>query len=155
LEFVVDWSLWSQEAVAAVADLNDRWVDEYQLKGARYFWNLDEGHITFHVGERAVEATICFVGSAADSVFRWGWADETIPASVTRELDRLRMFGEENDLPLLTTTELNGGSAQGNECVAIAARVLGSDGVFIDQDGDVTVFFALSRFRAAPAGVVG
>jgi hypothetical protein len=155
LEFVVDWSLWSQEAVAAVADLNDRWVNEYQLSGARYFWNLDEGRITFHVGERAVEARICVVGSVADGVFQWGWADESMPVSVTRELDRLRAFGEENDLPLLTTPEFPGGSAQGKECVAIAARVLGSDGVFIDQDGDVMVFFALSGFEAVSTGVVG
>jgi hypothetical protein len=155
LEFVVDWSQWSQDAVAAVGELNDRWVNEFQLQGAKYFWNVDEGRITFHVGERAVEARICVVGSAVDDVFRWGWADESMPVSVTRELDRLRAFGDDNDLPLLTTPEIAGGSAQGKECVAIAARVLGSDGVFIDQDGDVTIFFALSEFKAVRSGVVG
>lgn len=151
----MDWSLWSQEAVAAVSALNDSWVEKFELRGARYFWNLDDARMRFEVGHRSVEATLCVVGSASNGIFVWGWADEAIPPAATQALGRVRSFGEDNDLPLLTTSELSGGVAQGKECVAIAAKILGSDGVFIDHHGEVTMFFALSNFTDSSVGAVG
>ncbi len=151
----MDWSRWSQEAVAAVSVMNDRWMDRYELHGAKYVWNLDEGLLRLEVGHRSVEASICVVGTASDDGFLWGWANDSLPRLVTRALDRVRAFGEEHDLPLLTTGKLSGGSAQGKECAALAARILDADGVFLDRADNITVFFVLANFRETSVGVVG
>ena len=153
----MDWSRWSQEAVATVSVMNDRWMDRYELHGAKYVWNLDEGLLRFEVGHRSVEASLCVVGTASDSDdgFLWGWANDSLPRSVTRALDRVRAFGEEHDLPLLTTGKLSGGSAQGKECAALAARILDADGVFLDRADNITMFFVLANFRETSVGVVG
>jgi hypothetical protein len=152
----IDWNEWSRDAVTAVSSLNAHWQDQYQIVDAKYFWDLDKGTITFTTSERVVAAEICVVGtsSESDETFLWGWANLTLPCALTHKLEAVRQFGVEHDLWLLTTDELSGGSSQGKECLAITARILGSEGAFIDRDGDVTIFFVLSGFKVSPAGAI-
>ena len=95
-------------------------------------------------------ADVCVVGSAskAEGTFLWAWANETIPDEAKRDLEKVRDFGLEHDLGLLTEPAVAGGRAEGTEALAIAGRILGADGVWVDERGDLTVFFALSKFRA-------
>ena len=59
----------------------------------------------------------------------------------------MRAFGIEHQLARLIDNEWQGGRAEGLEMAAIAGRVLNAEGVFIENMGDVTMFFALSNFR--------
>jgi hypothetical protein len=153
----VDWNQWSREAVAAADAKNKGWRERFALHNAKYHWSIDEGKIVFDSAGRIVEAKLCFIGSTSEAsgTFQWGWADASMPEDVVSQLASVRSFGEENDLPLLTAPEIPGGVAQGKECVAIAARILGSEGVFIDTTGDVALFFALSEFQPQASAVVG
>ena len=145
-----DWGVWSAEAVAMMRARNKAWIDRYNLSRAPYLWDMASATITFNQGANRVVADLCVVGTAskAEGTFLWAWANETIPAGAKRDLEKVREFGVEHALDLLTEPALEGGRAEGTEAVAIAGRILDADGVWIDEGGDHTVFFALFNFRA-------
>ncbi len=152
----VDWSQWSRDAVAAISTLNEKWRNRYQLKDAKYFWDLDKCQLVFTTSERIVTTEICVVGTASEShdTFLWSWANDNLSCNVTKPLEIVRQFGKEHDLWLLTTDELSGGVSQGKECLAIATRILGAEGAFIDCTGDLTLFFTLSNFQDTSSGAI-
>jgi hypothetical protein len=144
-----DWRAWSAEAVSMMNARNRAWVDRYHLAGAPYFWDLATATLAFNRNSSCVVADLCVVGTASkvEGTFLWAWANETIATEAKRGLEKVRAFGLEHDLGLLTTPELAGGRAEGLEALAIAGRVLEADGVWVDERGDITLFFALFNFR--------
>jgi len=144
-----DWSVWSADAVAMMNARNRAWIDRHRLAGAPYFWDLTTATIAFDRSSSRVMADLCVVGTASkvEGTFLWAWANETIPTEAKRGIERVRAFGLDHDLGLLTTPEQPGGRAEGLEALAIAGRVLEADGVWVDERGDVTLFFALFNFR--------
>ena len=134
---------------------NQAWVARWGLGGARYTWELETAELVFAGEGFEVVADLCCVGSASahDRTFLWAWANPGIPERARRGVGRVREFGERHGLPMLTTPEWSGGEPEGKEMVAVAARILDAEGVWIERSGDVTLFFTLSRFRTrAPSG---
>jgi hypothetical protein len=144
-----DWGAWSADAVAMMNSRNRAWIERYRLTGASYVWDLNSATIAFDAIANGVFADLCVVGTAskAEGSFLWAWANEDIPAGAKRGLEKVRAFGDEFDLGLLTTPRHNCGRAEGLEALAIAGRVLDADGVWVDERGDLTLFFALFNFR--------
>ena len=103
----------------------------------------------FRSGTAEVVADLCVVGSVSEceGTFLWAWANEAIPPKSRQGLERVLAFGESNGLDLLTTPEWPGARPEGLEMAAVAARLLDAAGVWADKTADVTLFFALSRFR--------
>ena len=144
-----DWAAWSSEAVRIMRERNDAWVARWGLAGAAYTWELRSAELIFAAPDFEVVADLCCVGTASrnDGTFMWSWANDALPAPARRGVDRIREFGEHNGLPLLTTAEWRGGEPEGKEMVAVAARILDAEGVWIERADDVTLFFTLSHFR--------
>jgi hypothetical protein len=128
---------------------NRRWLEQFTLKGAPFFWDLETAMVAFDSPAGRVLADICVVGTAwkVDETFLWSWANEAIPDQAKSGIHKVREFGDVNDLPLLTTAELPGGRSQGLEALAITGRVLDAEGALVDEQGEMTLFFALSSFR--------
>jgi hypothetical protein len=147
-----DWGGWSADAVSMMNSRNLAWVERYQLTGASYLWDLNSATLVFGGTSGRVLADLCLVGTAskAEGSFLWAWANEEIPAEAKRDLEKVRAFGDEFALGLLTTAEHKGGRAEGLEALAIAGRVLNADGVWVDERDDLTLFFALFNFRRGP-----
>ena len=122
---------------------------DFGLAGCQYEWNLDNAQIVFRSDSTEVVADICVVGSVseADGTFLWAWANESIPCQARRGLEKVRACGESNGLDLLTTPEWRGSRSAGLEMSAVAARLLDAAGVWIETSLDITLFFALFRFR--------
>ena len=144
-----DWGAWSADAVAMMNSRNRAWIERYRLTGASYVWDLNSATIVFDAIPNRVVADLCLVGTAskAEGSFLWAWANEDIPDGAKRGLEKVRAFGDEFDLGLLTTPRHNGGRAEGLEALAIAGRVLDAAGVWVDERDDLTLFFALFNFR--------
>jgi|SoiMethySBSTD1v2_1073268.scaffolds.fasta_scaffold430194_2 hypothetical protein len=144
-----DWAAWSSEAVRIMRERNDAWVARWGLAGAAYTWELRSAELIFAAPDFEVVADLCCVGTASrnDGTFMWSWANDALPAPARRGVERIREFGEHNGLPLLTTAEWRGGEPEGKEMVAVAARILDAEGVWIERADDVTLFFTLSHFR--------
>ena len=144
-----DWGAWSADAVSMMNSRNRAWIERYRLTGAAYVWDLNSATIAFEAIPDRVFADLCVVGTAskAEESFLWAWANDDIPAGAKRGLEKVRAFGDEFDLGLLTAPRHTGGRAQGLEACAIAGRALDAAGVWVDERGDLTLFFALFNFR--------
>lgn len=149
---ITDWAEWSREAVAEMQARNQDWLARFSLQGAPYRWDLESAALTFTRGGDRVTADLCVIGtvSRSEGTFRWAWANDAFPAVATSNLSLVRAFGETHDLPLLTTAERPGGRAEGLEMLAAAGRIQDAAGGFVDQAGDLTLLFTLSRFRVLP-----
>jgi len=145
----VNWSIWSQEAVALMQHRNVEWQNAFELRDAAFEWNLERGVLEFADADRLVVADICIVGTTSnhEGTFLWGWANEALPAQVVEGLHKVREFGIANDLGLLTESEFTAGRSEAQECAAIAGRIQDAEGLFMHEAGDLTMFFTLSGFR--------
>lgn len=146
---MTDWHEWSREAVATMDRRNKEWIARYGLGSAPYRWDLEQAVIRFEREGGRVVADLTIIGSVSEhaGTFQWAWADAAVPAAATVGLDAVRRFGEEHDLPLLTTAEFRGDRSQGLELLAAAGRIQDAAGGFTDRSGDLTLFFTLHRFR--------
>jgi hypothetical protein len=155
----IDWGAWSREAVARVREKNEQWKARFGItSGTAYQWHLDCGEISFDRGHDLIVADLCCIGStsSAEGTFLWAWANERTPAAATRDLDKVRAFGETHDLGLLIDAEWRGGKPDALEMLALATRILDGEGAWIAPMGDVTLYFVLRNFRSEerPAGLV-
>ena len=87
--------------------------------------------------------------SEQDGSFVWSWANEAIPKQHGEALEVVHEFGRQNQLALLTTARIPGGRPEAMECMCIAARLQRAVGTFIDQQGDVTLYFTLLHLQVA------
>ena len=148
-----DWGAWSKEAVRLMQERNGLWHKRFGLDdGCAFRWDVHTATIRFRRQADEVIASICMVGTTSlrEGTFLWGWANESIPLLARKGLALVREFGARHQLALLTTPAFPGAGPEGLELVAIAGRVLGAEGIFIDTHDDITYLFALSDFRLGP-----
>lgn len=146
-----DWGAWSREAVALMQRRNEGWAKTFGLTdGAPFQWSLEEGKIFFMRGHDRVAADLCLIGTASTSggTFMWAWANDAIPLAARRGLEAVNAFGQKHGLSPLVEAEWPAGRAEGLEMLAVASRVLDAEGCWVDNSGDLTLFFALRNFRA-------
>lgn len=151
-----DWAEWSRETVRLMQERNDALILNYGLQNAGYKWCLDCAEIVFDTHDAVTAASLSVIGtlSKAEQTFLWSWANEALPAPARRGMEKVRAFGENNQLDMLMTSEWESDLSQALEAAAIAGRILDAFGVWTEEAGDVTLFFALSdikrRMRCAP-----
>lgn len=148
-----DWSAWSRAAVEMMVARNAEWPRQFGLQGQPNFrWDLDSATMVLEGPLHEVIATVCLVGttSEAEGSFVWSWANEAIPAQHGQALEVVHDFGRENHLALLTTARIPGGRPEATECLCIAARLQRAVGTFIDQQGDVGLYFTILHLQLAP-----
>lgn len=145
-----DWGAWSQEAVRLMQEHNAAWQKRFGLSdGCPFQWDINTTTIRFDHEAGQVVASVCVVGttSSREGTFLWSWANESIPITARGRLDMVQEFGARHQLSVLTTPEFPAGRAEALEMLAVAARILDAEGVFIHPAGDLTFYFALSDFR--------
>ena len=135
---------------------NREFIAKFSLSGSDYSWNLAAAEIAFPSTDKAVVADLCVIGSSSvtQGTYLWAWANEGVPQTARRRLAEVRAFGEAHELPLLTTAEWRGGRAEGTEMLAVAGRILDAEGVLVVEKGDLTLYFALHRFRAVSSSAI-
>lgn len=147
-----DWPRWSRESVALAQTRNRDWQSRFTLRAQPYRFDLDAATLTFDRGSDLVVADLTVIGttSRSEGTFLWSWANESLPVAATALATRVRVFGDENDLPLLTRPEWPAAHPEGLEMLAVAARILDAEGTFVHESGEVTYYFALFDFREMP-----
>ncbi|MFT3815058.1 MAG: hypothetical protein QM740_17050 [Acidovorax sp.] len=147
-----DWAAWSREAVERMATCNAEWPRQFGLQGQpAYRWDLDSATLVFQGPLHEVVATVCLVGttSGSEGSFVWSWANEAIPRQHGEALQAVHDFGREHRLALLTTPCIPGGRPEATECLCIAGRLQRAVGTFIDEQGDVTLYFTILHLQVA------
>jgi hypothetical protein len=121
-------------AVHALQDLNAICEQEFQIgHWERYDYDLDLGTLTFSQdGVARVVAQIQAVGSTSTitNTWLWGWANESLPSSVTARICEVRHFGNLEALTKLTEPKLPDEEYLGWELTAIAAQIVGAKGAY-------------------------
>jgi hypothetical protein len=137
---------------------NEAWMRHYDLAHSPYQWDLETATLTFkrsdNRGELVSHVQLIGTASSQHGSFLWSWANHTLPVSCYVEVERVRAFGEEHDLPLLTTKEWLGGRAEGLEMLAVAGRILDAVGVFVDGSSDPIFLFVICNFEDGSAASV-
>ncbi|MDP1829081.1 MAG: hypothetical protein Q8L48_37810 [Archangium sp.] len=96
----MDLSAWSREAVEQLGARSAQLRQRHAIsERAAYTWDLDTAELKLdgHVFR------LVTVGTVAGASFLWVWANEAIPVIAKEGLERVRQFGAQNDLSLLTT----------------------------------------------------
>lgn len=107
--------------------------------GARFEWDLTSSRML--IG--GTRFTLTTVGTMQGDVFRWAWADPTIPEAGKSGVEAVRSFGQEHRVPMLTEPTVEGGLPRANECLAAAGRVLDASAVLVDHTDSGHIFFVL------------
>ena len=153
-QHTTDWAAWSREAAESMVAKNAEWPAQYGLQGAlQCRWDLERALLVFEAPLHEVIATVCLVGTSSEKEgsFVWSWANEAIPAQHGQALEVVHDFGRENQLALLTRPSIPGGRPVAMECLAIAARLQRAVGTYVDQQGDVSLYFTILHLQVAVA----
>jgi hypothetical protein len=145
-----DWAAWSREAVETMMVRNTEWPRQFGLHSApHYHWDLQSASLVLQAPLHEVQGTVCLVGTSSESEgsFVWSWANANIPAQHGQALEVVHDFGREHRLALLTTASIPGGRPEATECLCIAARLQRAIGTFIDQQGDITLYFSILHLQ--------
>ncbi|WP_429950878.1 DUF6882 domain-containing protein [Comamonas sediminis] len=145
-----DWAAWSREAVETMMARNTEWPRQFGLQNApQYHWDLESASLVLQAPLHEVQGTVCLVGTSSESEgsFVWSWANANIPTQHGQALEVVHDFGREHQLALLTTASIPGGRPEATECLCIAARLQRAIGTFIDQQGDITLYFSILHLQ--------
>lgn len=146
------FSVFRHEAVHQLMEFNEVCKKAFSITSwQRWEYELDEGTLTFSEnGIPKVIATIQVVGTTSKSggTWLWAWANQNLPARVTKAVERVRAFGETENIPELTEKCLPDDEYLGWEMTAVAAKLLGSKGAYRcpGDNGFVYVVYSSLRF---------
>ncbi|MFC5598278.1 DUF6882 domain-containing protein [Deinococcus cellulosilyticus] len=115
-------------------------------------WNVDlqQGQIrwTFADGTVAV-ANIQVVGTfnPQDSTFLWGWDHPSVPPALRDHAEKVRVYGEEHQIPTFTERTITCTELQAWEFTAVAARLGGASGAYRGNAGGPLVFMTFGEVQ--------
>ena len=136
----MDWGAWIRETDELIATRTRELFERHAIPlGCDYYCDLHASAMVLD----DVTFPMTVGGTVVGSSFLWAWADDTIPHTAKAGLERVRQFGVENGLAMLTDERAHGGLGRAKECVAIAARVLDAQGIWLDDTDDGYILFVL------------
>lgn len=144
-----DFTTFLESSLANLSALNDRNAMEFNL-GNWESWavDLDTGILTFsEAGQQHVRAMVRLVGTSSDAskTFRWGWANEHLPAAATEGTAALREFGVLENIEPLTWDTLDEPDdvEVGWEMTALAVRIMNGRGCYRYPSGNGFVYLLI------------
>jgi hypothetical protein len=121
-------------AVHELMRLCDSCEEEFHLSSwSRWDYDLKRGTLTFSQdGVPKVRASIQVIGTTSISggTWMWGWANDSLPLNVTKEVAKVREFGATENIPELKEQELPDDEHLGWGLTAVAAKMLGAMGAY-------------------------
>ncbi len=145
------FSTFRHSAVHDLMRLNDRCEEEFLISSwPRWDYDLDCGTLTFsRDGVPKVVASIEVVGttSVAAGTWLWSWANDSLPTGVTTAMNKVRAFGETENIVALTEPIQPDDEYLGCGLTAIAAKVLGAKGAYRWPGDDGFIYVVYSSIR--------
>lgn len=119
--------------------------EEYSL-GQFERWHYDQvtGLLTFYNGD-TLKLKIKYqeVGSISkvSGTWLWGWANPNLEEKVVAEMDKVRLFGKENQFDQLTKRKWEADEIDGWEMTSISANILKAKGAYRVPTETVFAYF--------------
>src|SRR6185503_2120422 len=124
---------------------------EYRLSTwPRYDLSQVTGKLVFsEEGVPRVSANFQFVGSLSNrsTTWLWAWANESMDPELRQSIEKVRAYGEAENLPLLTTPRLPANESDGWEMTAVAANLLQAQGAYRGGNGHLLTFVVLTALE--------
>jgi len=147
------WQDFLDQCWSELQEKQDKLSTEYRFgEHERYDWNQETAELVFsNAGVPAVIATIQFIGSISttSNTWLWSWSNFHLLENVRREMDRVRVFGEEHGFPRLTVAKWNAVESDGWEMSAVAVHVLKALGVYRSPRETGFTYMAITSIRPA------
>ena len=128
------FSVYRHEAVHELMRLNELCEQEFHISSwPRWDYEFERGTLTFSQdGVPKVLTPIHVIGttSVSGETWMWGWANESLPATVVEAVAKVRAFGEAENIAELKEAELPDDEYLGWGITAVAAKVLGAKGAY-------------------------
>lgn len=141
------------DAVHELTRLNEGLRQRFRLgEWERYDYDLERETLTFSQdGTPRVIASIQVVGTTSETAgdWLWGWANAYLPVPVTREMNRVREFGENESLPELVNPYAGDSEDLGWTLTSVAAKILGAQGGYRCPGSNGFIYLVLTDISFA------
>jgi len=129
-----EYDQYKDQCVEEISAVQKTFVKLYDLNSyEQWFFDDDFGvfHFQSHDG-RNLYFRYAIVGSFSrnTNTWKWSWDNENHKTSSRKGIDKVKVFGEQNDVPRLTTGLISGDEYTGWEMTAVAAKVLNAIGMY-------------------------
>lgn len=112
-------------------------------------WDLDQedGRLVFTSPTLTATAPAQIIGtySTQSGTFLWGWDHPSVEPALQKDAKKVRKFGEENGLELLTTQKVECTEDEAWEFTALACLLCGSQGAYRGPAGPALVFMTFGK----------
>jgi len=139
------------ESVHASIDFKDALLNQFGIgRFKRWSYDLEQGTLVFsNDDDLGVVATIQAAGSIStiSNTWLWGWANASLPETVTSALQAVRDFGEEQGIQKLTNENWSASEADGWEMSAVTNRIIGGKGIYRCPDEKGCFFLILMDIK--------
>ncbi len=145
----IEWSKWSQHAVDSMNDKIKTCLEQFSLDSQPYSWDLDDALIVFHRSKDQVVADLTVIGTAENlkGQFTWAWANQELPESVTKDVGKLKEFGQTHGVDYLTSPSFSHLPVDAMELLSVSGYLLEAENIFADEiDGEI-IYFSMKNFR--------
>jgi hypothetical protein len=118
-------------------------------------WKVDQkkGTITFtetSTGHKKVVGKVQIIGSfnSADDTWLWGWANQSIARELRKDAETVKQYGQKHKLKKLTEKGWDGNVEDGWRMAALAAKLVGGQGVYRGPAGKLYIFMIVRDLKA-------
>lgn len=124
------------------------------LFGKEEQWNLDpgRGELVLTFPGRLVIAPAQIIGaySVQTGLWKWSWADASVPEELARHALYLKQYGEQNGIPRLTTAEWAGEETDCWYMAALAVHLCGFQGAYRGPAESLFSFITFGDVKLSP-----
>jgi hypothetical protein len=141
-------------ALAEAKDGTQELVEKYQLTGRHSFrLEPDRGRLGF--GDIEFELQVVGALDTAKGMWRWEWADGSLPREVGLAAAHAKAFGEANEIEVLTSPASPATEADCWRYAAFAARLIDWPAIYrAPLPSGLIVFVAFRPIHTGPAGSI-
>lgn len=119
-------------------------------------WDADQetGKLIFsNKGKPKVIASFQIAGSYStySNTWKWSWDNETVDAALKQEMNKVKEFGEKNQIKQLTTAQFDSPEDYVWTLASIAGQIIKAKGAYRGQIPDGFVYFLITDIKRADA----
>ncbi len=145
------WRALARKCHDEIKPLQEQLLKEYRIgEHKRWDYQQESAELIFsNDGVPAVIAEVEFIGSVStrSGTWLWAWANFDMLPQVRSRIAAVRDFGAERDFPRLTVPKWNADEVDGWEVSAIAAHVLGAQGLYRVPSANGFLYMAIMGIR--------
>ena len=120
----------------------------------RWDWDSEAVTLTFHDSTKhSLRIEVTIVGTTQDDSWEWSWGNPNFAPDLTRDMEKVRAFGQVHGFEKLTSVFLDAGEDTGWEMTAGAAHVLNAPGAYRFSIGQGHCYLLYRKIEEVAQGI--